>query len=544
MRTAETQRLPDAPSAGAARPTAQIPAVGVDRGGRGDGGLARGAKVASAAFAVGILALGLRLYQITRSYETFIDEITYTRVALNLASGHALTLYGKPFDLQPPAILGLMAVVISTFGIHPGHNGIESTIMTLRPMFAVLGALACAGTVTLVARAAPLKVAVAAGLLMALNPFVVHYDSMVMLEPGTQAAAVACFGLLAGALSARSERAARRYAVAAGMFAGIVVTAKETFGLVAILALLVVFATGWTARRRLVALTTGIGVACYAGYLVALGSTTGIEPWWSAKWSGLLRILGIYQPTGFNSPHTHVSLLSRVGADLSHYVITYLLLAAGGLASLALLANLAPWRRRLALRSRDQIGVLVALWGIVASSYLSFETLFGSIEEQMFYIMVLPTTAALAIWLGRRRAYATRGGRRLLAGLLIVTLAYNGAVWGGVHTRSDNGYQSFIRWQSAHIPRGSTISTVEGSAQFLLEGLRIGTWSSMAELRAHRVDYVLLSTSLTKQGYAPASTRFEKQLQRSAPLRWEFEDATLGKLELFDVKALTRGGNA
>src|ERR1700691_3300492 len=62
---------------------------------------------------VGILgvAMALRLYEIRRSYDIFIDEVSYTRVALNLAHGSGLTLYGKPFDLHPPTAFSLFAGV-------------------------------------------------------------------------------------------------------------------------------------------------------------------------------------------------------------------------------------------------------------------------------------------------------------------------------------------------------------------------------------------------------------------------------------------------
>ena len=79
--------------------------------------------------AIGVVALLARLVALTTSNDIFIDEITYTNIARNLAHGHGVTLYGQPFFLHPPAAFGLFALVIGVFGI---HGCTESVIFSLR----------------------------------------------------------------------------------------------------------------------------------------------------------------------------------------------------------------------------------------------------------------------------------------------------------------------------------------------------------------------------------------------------------------------------
>lgn len=507
---------------------------------RGRGVASPGWVLLTVAVAVGALALVLRLWQIDRSYDIFIDEISYTQVAVAIATGHGVTLYGRPFALQPPAVLGLLAAVVDIARLPTSRAGIVTTILDLRTVSACFGALATAGAVGLVGRAASWRAALLAGLLMAVNPFVIHYDSEVMLEAATQAAAVGCFGLLAAATWATGLRSQRLLAVGAGILGGMVVTSKETFGLVVVLSLVVLASTGWAARRPLAWTAVAGSVAGYGVYLAILVAGGGIGTWWRAKVSGLERIIGTYQPTGFNSPETHVTLLSRVAADGAHYAVTYVLMAVGSVAAVVLLWRLAPWRRDPDRHVADRVAASIAVWAVVAAAYVGYETFFGSIEEQMFYIAALPSTAALVVAVARRRPRreAPRGRRWVAVALAMTALAYNTGVWAAVHTRHDAAYSAFVAWERTHLPPGSVVSAGDGIAQFLLTGVRIGVWTTPSQLAAHHVQYVLISTSLTDQGYAPATPGFVAYLTARYPVVWSYRDPTVGDLRLYRT---TRG---
>jgi len=483
--------------------------------------------------AIGLLGLAVRLISVTRAYDTFIDEVTYTQVALNIAHGHGVTLYGSRFDLQPPAVLGLLAGIID---LRDSHGSLEQVILGLRPVAAFFGALECAGTYLLLRRAVATRYAVIGAVLMVVNPLMLSYDGLVMLEPFAQAAAVASVGFLAATFTAREPRIGWWYTLAAGIFGGIVVTTKETFGLVLATTMVILLVTGWVEHRRELALALVGTVTGYRVYLTVLGLTSGLGPWWTAKTTGLERIIGTYQPTGYNSPLTHVSLISRAAANASQYGVSYLLLGLGGISAVWLVVQLRPWRSEWGARAtpRERVTLLIATWAVVAVAYLSFETLFGSIEEQMYYILALPSTATLIIAASqvRRRTWG-----RTLAIVLAVCIAFDAAAWVKTRTGDHNNTAQFLRWAAANLPPDSVVSTTEGKFQFLLRDQRIGVWTTVPELREHHVDYVVVDTSLVAQGYSPASPAFEHQLDRLAPIVWQGPEAG-GDLRIYDVKNL------
>src|ERR1700677_5159698 len=180
------------------------------------------------AIAIVVIALLARLTALTTSNDIFIDEITYTNIARNIAHGHGVTLYGQPFALHPPAALGLFALAILAFGI---HGGTESVIFSLRHVDVVLGAGICMLTFLLVERAASRAVAVAVAALIAIDPLVITYDSRVIITAPAKFAGVSAFLFLARATGAIvSSR--WRCLIAAGAAAAVVLCTKETFGLV------------------------------------------------------------------------------------------------------------------------------------------------------------------------------------------------------------------------------------------------------------------------------------------------------------------------
>jgi hypothetical protein len=271
--------------------------------------------------------------------------------------------------------------------------------------------------------------------------------------------------------------------------------------------------------------------------------SSGIGTWWEAKYDDVLRLIGVHQETGFNAPTTHVTLLSRVFANASLYATTYTILALGVLAAVGLIMRLRPWRNGSRMSGPDRVLTLVSLWTVAAGGYLAYATLFGSIEEQMYYILLAPAVASLAAWLalagGRGSDRRQRLWRRIAVALLAITLTADSAVWVHVHTRSDNEYQTMLAWEAANIPAGSVIAVDEYTGQFLIPNAVLGQWDTIPELIANHVQYVLLSTSLVKQGYGLGSQSFMDTLDRRARVAFEANGPSDGSLRLYDVTAIT-----
>jgi 4-amino-4-deoxy-L-arabinose transferase-like glycosyltransferase len=512
-------------------------AAGLSWSARCRGALGRPAVVA---VLIGVAATALRLIAAGRSYDIFIDEVTYTKVADNLAHGSGVVLYGQPFFVHPPAAFGLLAMVIVVFNL---HGTTEHLLFDLRSLDAVLGGLTCAATFLLVRRAGGAKVALLAAALLALDPFVISYDSRVMLEAPAQLAAVASVLALARALErGAGSSARRRWLVASGLLAACVLCTKETFGLVIGLLVVLLWVTGWVVARREAAAVAGVAVGGYLLNVVLAGATGGFAGWWDANTEGLQRLIGTKKITGFTAPTTHVTLVSRVFANASQFGVTYAVLAAGTVSAVVLV-----WRHRRARSAGSgderpgRVRVLLGLWALSGAAYLAYATLFGSIEEQMYYIVVLPALACLCLV----AAPLVRQGRLLrraaVVALLVGALVVDGTVWLHVHSRRDDEYRTFLAWESRHVRPDRVIAVTEDTAQFLLGRAVLGQWNTPAELRQHRVGYVLLATSLVAQGYGDASPSFERFVEHHGTPAFAADGPSDGSLRLYDVARYTGG---
>ncbi len=490
--------------------------------------------------AVALFALTLRLISLSSAYDLFIDEITYTNVALSLAHGHGLLLYGQPFLLHPPAALALYALIIRAFDL---HGGTEAVLFELRPFVAVLGSATCVLSYLLVERAATRRLAIVVAAMLALDPLVISFDSRVMLEAPAQLATVSAFFLVAVA-DRRPPGSLTRWSwlTAAGLMAATGLCTKETFGLVIMGTLGLMAATGWVVARREALFVIALALIGYALCVVAQGVSIGFAAWWQAKDGGVLRLVGLRQVTGFNSADTHVSFVSRVLADATTYGVSYLVLVAGCLAGLGMLWSLRPWARRTHERSgKNRTRVLISLWTVSAAAYLVYATVFGTIEEQMYYILLLPALMSVCLFVGGitwNRNVLRKLGVAVLCAALLVDIW----VWLGVHRGSDDEYRQMLSWEARHVPPTSVVSATDGTSQFLLSRGIIGQWSTVSALRGHRVDYVILATGLVEQGYGIAGPAFERTLDRRARLVFVASGVSDGSLRVYDVRGITGAG--
>jgi len=495
---------------------------------------------------IGVLAVLARLIALRTANDLFIDEITYTNIALNIAHGKGVVLYGQPFALHPPAVFGLFASVILAFRL---HGSTESMIFSLRYVDVVIGAATCVLTYLLVGRAANRRVAVIAALIIAIDPLVITYDSRVMLEAPTQLAVVSAFLLLAIAVGKPVGASSRwRWLCAAGMASAVVFCMKETFGLVIGLALVALMLTGWVVRRREAAIVLGIGLVGYGICVVTMGLSYGFGVWWRNQFAGASRLVGRTQLTGFNSPKVHVSIVSRFFADLPTFAVSYLILGFGMLAALGLLVRLKPWKPHSTTRAVEQpVLVLVAIWTLSSAAYLAYATLLGTIEEQMYYILLLPSAISLCLWFGWRpsprcrHSSDPRSHQWKKAGVVLATLGllFDAVGWVGVHSRQDDEYRQTLAWEAVHVPPTAVVSATEDLSQFLLPRGIIGQWNTISELKAHHVDYVIVNMSLVDQGYGLADSSFVRTLQQRGKLAFEANGVTDNSLRIYDVRSIT-----
>ena len=495
--------------------------------------------VVAAPLLVFAVALTVRLIAIGRAYDVFVDEVSYVGVARNLATGQGLVLNGGPFHLHPP---GFFLVLAGFFDLTGMPSGTASLVLAARPVAAFAGAVVCAGTTLLLLRVTRLPIAAAAGLLLAADPFLLRFDSRVMLEAPAMAWAV--LGLAALTARPRTGRGRVAMGVLTGLsFAASVLTKEWYVFVTAVPLVLLLFTTDRPRRRmRLTALVTV--VLAYAGYVVSMAALGVLPQWWDEKLSGLARVSGVEQATGFNQPGAE-SLAARVVANLTTFGASYALIAIGGLVTAALVVarRRRPW---FFLPTGGGASITVAL-GAGAFFFIAYAVAFGTLEEQMFYpvmvtsIVVTATGLDLALRLPRGRRVAHR--RRFVAVPAAVAafavLAGNAGIWGETRTRPDDTYRRLLAWAPDGLPAGSTVAATEDVAQFILTGVRLGQWADLPALEANGVDFVVVSTALADRGYGHARPGFLATLQARATVVFTAHGRTMGDLRVYDVRDLT-----
>ena len=493
-----------------------------------------GAAVALALFAAAVV---LRLYHVTTSYDVFIDEVTYRQIASNLANGEGLTLYGSPFTLHPPVSFLLMAGALRLLGLDgPAMVDIDA----LRMVTACVGALVAPATWLLVRRCgAGALVAAGAASFVVVDPFLISFDSRVMLEAWAQVFVVATLLLLVSSVRL-TGRTATVTLVLAGLSGAAALATKETFGLVLVATMAMAIVTRVLPRRQ----TAAALVIALLGYATNAAITSwayGFSSWWGYRTDGLARLLGHKQSTGFNAETTQVSLTSRVLHDLDVLVVTYGVLIVGGVGTLVLLTRL--WRRRhAAVDPRTRLLDLPVLWSLAACGYLAYATLFGSIEEQMYYIPLLPCTIVAFLWAsGLGRSVARPVAAVTAAVLVLAPVAFNLVVWERVHTTDVNAYGALVDWAPDHLEVGSKVALTDDTSQFLLDGLVIGDWSNGRDLKSEDVDFVVIQTKLVEEGYSDASPNLLAKLRSKAKVIFEADSTDGAQLLVFDTRAWTGG---
>jgi hypothetical protein len=298
--------------------------------------------------------------------------------------------------------------------------------------------------------------------------------------------------------------------------------------------------TGWVVTRGEALKVAAIAVVVYVVSVGADLASFGFQTWWTAKFVGALRLVGAYQNSGFNAPNTHVSLLSRVVANGHVFGVTYVLLAAGVFCALGTLWRLEPWYgKRLWREPSRRASVMVSMWTIAAAAYLGYATVFGTIEEQMYYILLLPSVISICIWSVGWRAERSRRWRTAVTAMLALALLVDVVVWGSVHFGQDDEYLRMVRWENRHVPVTAVVAATDGMSQFLLTRGTIGTWTTVAKLKENNVDYVIIATALVDQGYGLAGPRFARTVEYRGRLVFQADGVSDGSLRVYDVRALT-----
>lgn len=467
------------------------------------------------------VVLVLRLFNLDNAYDIFHDEATYAILAENLLESGRIQFEGVPFYLHPPLSIVLNAGMLLLVG---SSDRVVENVYLLRHVTVAFATISSIGLYVAVRQLTNRSVAVATTVVFAVDPFIIRFDSRVMIE--TVAMAFCIWGVVCLIVTAQGGVRSKSASIATGVAMGMAVLTKETAVFVSVLPVVVLLVSGWVLSRRVSARMLLVAVSVYAVYpalVVAHGDGPELV---EQKARGVLRLLGVIQETGFNNP-TAPTLASRLSANLLTFGGAYFLIVSGGIATAFLLFRRDP---------RDR---LVAVWALCAFGLLGYAMTLGTIEEQMFYLLLLPSLVALArtswhclsVRRGKRRGWAER--LSAAAGVLLILVSLT--AWTRVHLYPDNAYEEMLGYFEDEVPRGSRVAATTDASALLLVNYERGDWDSAEELQEYAVQYAVISSSLVEQGYGNADPELVSWLQANAEEVFAFNGRGEGRLSVFRI---------
>jgi 4-amino-4-deoxy-L-arabinose transferase-like glycosyltransferase len=319
----------------------------------------------------------------------------------------------------------------------------------------------------------------------------------------------------------------------AGCFFGLALLTKDMTACLTLVPLAVCFLLNWAVPRITAVVTAMVTTLTYLTYPLTVFLIGDWDRFATQKLSGIARLAGLVKITGVNREHGP-SLLDTVLTRIDQFGSTYLLFALGmiGLGVLLLFG-----------RSASR---LIAIWTASAYALLAYAALFGTLEEQFFYFLVLPsllatvTGGAVLIQTGLVQGRAQRLVFVSLIVLVLFLVGWNSKRWIESHFTPDNGYERVLAYLERHVPPESRVAATSETAQFLLDDYKSGPWGdwySVEALLTHMPDYVLVDPHALRWNYGSQGNKLLEWLQQHGETvfsvsRTSGEQLTLYRLDL------------
>ncbi|MGC0333598.1 hypothetical protein RKD23_006588 [Streptomyces sp. SAI-170] len=445
------------------------------------------------AAAVAVLTGLLRLLGSERSADLFIDEIIYYELSESAGHGGFPRDDNGLFFLHPPGFFYLRAGWGLLLGDPPD---VVVGVYDGRALNAVLAAATAALLVLFVSRLATWRVGLVAGLIFAVDPYCLRHNNRAQLETETMLWVVAGYVLLLALTKDPLPRRAALRAAGAGLCFGLAILTKEHSTLITLLPMVLALVLKWGPPRRLVALTTGVAVACYGVYVSIVVASGHFPLYWNVKTYGIRRLLGLVQATGFNAPRGN-SLSERLYEELPTFWPTYLLLALGPIALVLL------------LRRRDRAHRLLVLFHLSAGITLGYALALGTLEEQFLYLLVVPNLAAVTVAfsgvVAKRPVPSRRHGvlRAAAAVLVVAVVTASSVSYARSRTQIEDGYAQMRSYMTAHVPKGSTVISADGVTTRGITGWVLRDIYDVRRLGPHPTEfrYLVVPWKLLEDGY-------------------------------------------
>jgi hypothetical protein len=486
----------------------------------------------------GGLTLLIRLVLHGRSFDLFGDEVIYTDLGRSVTSGGFPRFGGQLFFLHPPGFFYLEAGWQRLLGHQPG---LMAQIYQMRVLNALLAGGTAVVLVLLVARAGSVRAGLAAGLLFALDPFCIRQNDRVLLETATMLWVLLGYLAFASLIGRPRSRGATARAVGTGLLFGCAVLTKDEAVLLTVLPLLVGAALRWGPGRALTLRAVGSTAVPYVMYLIVVAANGHIGTWWQAKTSGMLRMLGLIQSTGFHSSGGG-SLPARLVAEGVYFATTYGVLA------------LAVPALALMLRGGGPLPRVLGLLYCAAAVTLGYALVLGTLEEQELYLLIVPSlltvpmAAALLHGASPARRRSTVGRHRAALRPVAITAALTLALSLNLATcvrwleQPDDGFARMLSYMAAHVPAGARVTDGADAlpgptvVQYgLAPRYRVGLWLTPAARSREHVRYIVVPWAQVNDGYSFLAPSQVRRLVGPGRLVFSFHGRTYGNLALYQL---------
>ena len=438
------------------------------------------------AVAIFLLVCDLRVFHLARSFDIFIDEITYARIADSVRLNGWPSLYGQPFYLHPPMFFYLETLYMNL--VKPSADLFEE-IYAVRNVNVIMAGCTAVAIFAIVRCLSSAAWGIFAALLFAIDAFVIRINSLNLLDTGALLWVTAGYAVLICSSDDAKKTLPRKAVLLTGILFGFGLLTKEMTAFESIVIMGGILITGWYFRRRDVLLIIAVESLTYSFYIVGVIAVGQWTTFYNEKLSGVLRLAGISQETGLNRAQGP-SLVDKILERLSEFGMTYLVIALGVLGILILLL----WGRK---RWR-----MIALWAVGAYALLSYSVFFGTLEEQFFYFLVVPCDVVVS--LAFARVLVLLGNSRKLRAVVVALLVLfasifcivNGREWLIRHTQPDNAYEQVRDYVQETFEPNTGVASSSETGQFLLQQYSSapwGSWYSIDDITSFAPPFVLLS---------------------------------------------------
>jgi 4-amino-4-deoxy-L-arabinose transferase-like glycosyltransferase len=466
------------------------------------------------------VAFIVRSVGLSRSFELWVDEMIYAALSNSVSQGHLPTIADGLFFLHPPGAFIINGLVIKAFGL---SGDPMSLVYNLRWVNAVLGALTVGIAFLIVRRVASAGVAWACAILMALDPFVLRNNSRVFLETPATIFILGGYLLLLNNLCSERKRLSAWILILSGLLFGYGIFTKDVFILMTIVP--IILAGFWRATLpwRAVGIICSAAAIPYASYLLLLVADRVVGQWVTQKESGIERMIGLQQSTGFNAPNAP-SLTSRLVDQISQYGTSYILLL------------LCPIVAVIAIRSRYPSRRLIGMCVMSMGAFGIYTALFGTFEEQYGYGVMVASILGIGVAYAELRE--RRPGRMLVIrtfGVILVVLTATLGIRAELTT--DNGFQQAKAWIALYLPANVNVSVTNPTGQWaFVDDPHFGEWLTAASMRQHNANYILTQSLPTIEGYGDVKPAMLEWLEKNAIEVFHMYGPTNGNTVLWYVK--------